>query len=205
MRSTLPSVLTIALLAATASRAAPIEFDFKDPKGVNNIVFQLDAPLESINGTGSGITGKVSYDPEEPVAITGTIVLDATSLTVPNATMQEHLAGPRWLDIANHPEITFEAVSVSNSRPVGDSTLIDLTGNLTVKGETRQMTIPVRVTYLKGKLKARGGTEGDGDLLVLRSNFLILRDAFGINPGQNLDKVSNEIELSLSVVGIAPY
>lgn len=205
MKSVLPAFLTASLLASAASFAAPIEFDFKDPKGVNNIVFQLDAPLESINGTGTGITGTVSYDPKDPTSLAGRIVLDANSLTVPNATMQGHLAGPRWLDTASHPDIIFEAVSAGNPRAVGDSTMVDLTGNLTVKGETRQMTIPVRITFLKGKLKARGGTDGDGDLLVLRSNFLILRDAFGINPGQNLDKVSNEIELSLSLVGIAPY
>ena len=50
---------TIALLivALTASAvAAPIQFNFKDPKGVNNVVFKTDAPLESINGTASGIS-----------------------------------------------------------------------------------------------------------------------------------------------------
>ena len=30
-------------------------FDFKDPKGVNTIIFQLDALLESINGSAGGI------------------------------------------------------------------------------------------------------------------------------------------------------
>lgn len=45
---------------ATAVCAAPQSFDFKDPKGVNNAVFKLDAPLESINGSASGITGTVS-------------------------------------------------------------------------------------------------------------------------------------------------
>jgi hypothetical protein len=49
--------------------AAPMDFDFEDPKGVNNIIFQLDAPLESTNGTGSGITGTVSDDPDDSTSI----------------------------------------------------------------------------------------------------------------------------------------
>ena len=52
------------LSLATAVYAAPQSFDFKDPKGVNNAVFKLDAPLESINGSANGITGTVSFDPE---------------------------------------------------------------------------------------------------------------------------------------------
>ncbi len=49
------------LCLATAAYAAPQTFDFKDPKGVNNAVFKLDAPLESINGSASGITGAVVF------------------------------------------------------------------------------------------------------------------------------------------------
>jgi hypothetical protein len=45
--------------------AAPLTFDFKDPKTVNNVVFKTDAPLESINGTATGISGAVTFDPAD--------------------------------------------------------------------------------------------------------------------------------------------
>ena len=70
--------------AAGTVEAGPIEFDFKDPKKVNNVVFLLDAPLESINGTATGISGKVSFDPIKPESTAGKIVLDASSLHVDN-------------------------------------------------------------------------------------------------------------------------
>ena len=88
------------LTLTTAAFAAPQSFDFKDPKGVNNVVFKLDAPLESINGSASGITGTVSFDAENPAATTGKIVVAANTLTVPNPMMKEHLHGEKWLDVA---------------------------------------------------------------------------------------------------------
>jgi hypothetical protein len=68
-----------------------------------------------------------------------------------------------------------------------------------------EITVPVKMTYLKGKLKERGGSEQDGGLLVLRSKFSILQNEFDITPGKYLTKVANEIDLSLSLVGISPY
>ena len=44
----------------------------------------------------------------------------------------------------------------------------------------------------------------EGDLLVLRSTFTIKRSDYGIKPGQNLDKVADEVELRLAIAGAAP-
>ena len=45
-------MLCAGLAAASATvKAGPIEFDFKDPKKVNNALFLLDAPLESISAS----------------------------------------------------------------------------------------------------------------------------------------------------------
>src|SRR5260221_9722687 len=119
----LKHILTLAALATAASAyAAPQSFDFKDPKGVNNAVFKLDAPLEAINGSASGISGTVSFDPANPAATAGRIVVAAASLHVPNPKMKEHLHSDQWLDVTKNAEITFEAKSLGNVKTVGDTT-----------------------------------------------------------------------------------
>ena len=53
MNKTILTLLTLTSLAGSAL-AGPLSFDFKDPKGVNNALFKLDAPLEAISGSASG-------------------------------------------------------------------------------------------------------------------------------------------------------
>jgi polyisoprenoid-binding protein YceI len=190
-------------LSTVAAFAAPQTFDFKDPKGVNNVVFQLDAPLESINGTATGVSGAVNFDPQSPKDLKGKLIVSASSLHVGNATMKEHMHGDKWLDVKNHPEITFETTGVDKVVSADNSTVAQVTGNLTIKGKTKPVTAPIKITYLPGKLKARFPAM-DGDLLVLRSNFKIKRSDFGINSGAFEDKVSDEIDLTLSLAGMAP-
>ena len=184
----------------TAAYAAPQSFDFKDPKGVNNAVFKLDAPLESINGSASGITGSVSFDPENPAATSGKIVVASESLTVPNPMQKEHLHGANWLDTAKYPEITFETKSLANVKTEGPVTTAEVTGNFSLHGVSKEITVPVKFTYLKDKLAARVPNL-KGDLLVLRANFVINREDFNIQKGQYEEKVSPTIDLSLSIAG----
>src|ERR1700691_5948091 len=118
---------TLALSLALASLnlaalAAPETFDFKDPKTVNNVVFRTDAPLESINGTATGISGAVTFDPADPSATKGKIVVQAASLRVPNTMMQGHLQSDKWLDVAQYPQITFEILSLDNVKTSDNST-----------------------------------------------------------------------------------
>jgi polyisoprenoid-binding protein YceI len=187
---------------ATAAYAAPQSFDFKDPKGVNNAVFKLDAPLESINGSASGISGTVSFDPENPGVTTGKIVVAADSLTVPNPMQKEHLHSANWLDVTKYPEITFEAKSLANVKTDGNVTTADATGTFTLHGVSKDITVPIKLTYLKDKLSARVPSL-KGDLLVIRANFNINREDFNIQKGQFEDKVSTTIDLSLSIAGAA--
>ena len=163
--------------------AAPLKFDFKDPKGVNNITFKLDAPLEAINGTATGISGSVEFDPADPGAVKGKLVVDTKSLHVGNPMMKEHLHSDKWLDVTKHPAITFTAESTANVKTSDTTTTADLTGTLTIKGVAKKITVPVKLTYLKDKLKARFPAF-NGDLLVLRANFTVKRSEYGINPGQ---------------------
>lgn len=202
MKTQIVSLLALGFVGVAL--AAPQSFDFKDPKGVNNVQFLLDAPLEPISGSASGISGTVSFDAADPGATKGKIVVAAASLTVPNGMMKDHMHGKDWVDVASHKEITFEAKELKNVKTSGDTTTADAVGTFTLKGVTKDITVPVKLTYLKDKLAVRSNGQMKGDLLVVRANFSIKRADYGINPKAPEDKVADKIDLTLSIAGAAP-
>jgi polyisoprenoid-binding protein YceI len=194
----------LAFMALTgAALAAPQTFDFKDPKGINNAGFKLDAPLEAINGSASGISGTVTFDPANPGATKGKIIVATASLMLPNPMQKQHMLGDKWLDATKFPEITFESKGFKNVQTAGDTTTADVTGAFMLKGVSKDLTVPVKLTWLKDKLGERVPNQ-KGDLLVIRANFTIKRSDFNIMPGQFEDKVSDTIELTLSIAGASP-
>lgn len=199
----LPSLLALSL--AGGLTAAPTAFDFKDPKGVNAIQFHLDSVLEPISGVANAVTGTVTYDPANPAATSGKIVVATNSLTVSNGTMTEHLRGKMWLDAEANPEIVFELTKLDNIKTAGNDTTATATGKFSLKGVTKEISVPVKLTYLAGAFGKRiNKPEVGGDLLVIRGEFTIVRGDYGIQPGKNEDKVNTEIKLSLGIVGSAP-
>jgi polyisoprenoid-binding protein YceI len=206
MKTQLTTLFALAAFAGSVS-AAPQTFDFKDPKGVNHVDFKLDAHLEAISGSASGVSGTVTFDPAQPAATQGKIVVASDSLNVPNSIMKGQLHGATWLDVKKFPEISFTVKELKNVKTEGDDTTAEASGTFVCKGVSKEMTIPIKLTYLKGKLAQRlQGFPGshEGDLLVVRTSFTIKRDDFNINPGQYEDKVANEIQLTLALAGAAP-
>ena len=197
-----PLLLALAFAGGTAF-AAPETFDFKDPKGVNNATFKLDAPLEALSGNATGISGKVTFDPDAPATTHGKILVATSSMHVGNPMQQQHMLGDKWMDAAKFPEISFETKELKNVKTSGEITTADVNGTFTLKGVSKEITVPVKFTYLKDKLSQRVPNQ-HGDLLVIRSNFSIKRSDFGIMPGQMEDKVSDTIDLTLSIAGASP-
>ncbi len=188
------------VLTSWAGASADV-FDFKDAKGVNNIAFMLDAPLESISGTGNDISGTVNFDPKNPSATTGSISLKTESLMVTNSVMRDHMLGAGWLDAKKHPEITFTAKKVTTTQQEGKAIKATVVGDLTLKGITKEVTAPITFTHIPGKLADRTGGKMKGDLLVIRADFPINRSEFGIKPGENTEKVAETINIRMSLAG----
>ena len=121
----------LATCCLSTINAEPIKFDFKDPKKVNNALFLLDAPLESISGTATGISGSVTFDPKKPAATKGQIILDASTLHVDNPVMKDHMLGKGWMDVATHPKIMFIAEKFTDIKVDDTKTWARVTGKFT--------------------------------------------------------------------------
>jgi len=199
----LPRCLLFPLVMA-AAHAAEQTFDFKDPKGVNQVRFTLDAPLESISGNANGVSGTLTIDPEKPEATKGKIVIEAKTLSVENAMMKEHMQGADWLDVAKNPTVTFTVTGLTGYKMEGDKATATVKGKFSLKGVEKEITVPASVTLLKGRLGDRTGGQMQGDLLVLRTEFTIKRSDYGVNPKAPSDKVSEEVVVSLAIAGSCP-
>ena len=73
---------------------------------------------------------------------------------------------------------------------------------MSIRNVTMKMKVPVKLTFLQGMLEKRNRVPGD--LLIIRSEFSVKRDDFNIRKGENLEKVANEISISLNIAGAAP-
>ncbi len=202
MKSFSLTLSAIALLT-TGLAAKPIQFDLADKKGVNSITFEMESLLEPIYGNAAGITGSVSFDPDAPEKTTGKVVLDTSSLHVANKLMKEHIHGDGWMNVKVFPNITFELAKLTDVKKQGDNYVGNAVGTMKILKISKRISVPVTLTFLKGRLEERNRVEGD--LLVVRSKFVVKRDDYGINPGQKLLKVANAIEIRVGIAGAAPY
>jgi polyisoprenoid-binding protein YceI len=198
------TLLVVAAIFCHA-QAEELSFDFKDPRGVSQVAFSLDAPLESINGTAKGIAGTVLVDPDNLSTARGKIVVATKSLVVPNPIMRMHLLSKDWLNARSNPEISFEIKKVGRvTKKSADASEVEVTGTFTLSQVTKEVLTKADVIYLPGKLGETTNNKIHGDLLVVRSNFKIRRSDFGIRAGEFLDKVADEISLFVNLVGSAP-
>jgi polyisoprenoid-binding protein YceI len=117
--------------------------------------------------------------------------------------MKGHLQGEQWMDVAKYPQLQFEAKKLAQIKTEGDKTTAIAQGTMTVKGVSKEVEVPVTLTYLKDKLGMRVPNM-KGDLLVIRTEFVIKRSDYGINPKVPADKVADDIHINLAIAGAAP-
>jgi len=94
--------------------------------------------LAKVRGRFSGVSGTIVDAAEDPKLSSVRAAIDVTTLITGDPQRDEHLRSPDFFDVANHPSITFESRRVSGSREH-----FKVMGDLTIRGQTREVTLDV--------------------------------------------------------------
>jgi polyisoprenoid-binding protein YceI len=156
LRSSLAAVvpmLGLMLVAPGATRADTYKVDPAHSTGVFRI-HHFNAGY--IWGLIAGPTGTVEYDPDNPEKFSCDLSVPLANLDTHLQKRDDDLRGPDWFNAKQFPNITFKSTSVKKT----DSGL-DVTGDLTIHGVTKSVTIPFELTGIgKGMMgETRGGCE----------------------------------------------
>jgi polyisoprenoid-binding protein YceI len=182
-----PIILGI-LLAATTLHAQSRTYAIT--KGGNNVAqFHAEDTYDSFDGKTSDVNGTIVADPANPAASSVQININIDSLDtgvgLRNKEMRE-----RYLETTKFGTATFKSVSVTGPASIAPKVPaeITVTGDLTLHGVTKRMTIPVRVVLISdGRIHAT-------------TNFKIHMPDYGIAVPHNvLVTVNDEVPVRLDV------
>jgi polyisoprenoid-binding protein YceI len=182
-----------------APPVAPLTFDFGRPNLAPQqvIVFESNTALEDMVGRTNKVTGWIKGDPTKRVA-SGKISIDLASLNSGIDLRDEHMRGENYLNVAKYPNATFETTSV---KAAGAANTYNVVGNFSLHGVTKSIRTTVTAKYLpESDITKRNRFAGD--VVQVKSKFKIKLSDYGIViPAMAKDKVSNDITISVSVVG----
>ena len=93
-----------------------------------------------VRGHFKNIAGTLDFDPEHPERASATVAFDAASLWSGEPERDDHLRSEDFLHVERYPTISFRSTTVE---PVARNEY-RVTGDLTIRGATRSVTLDVR-------------------------------------------------------------
>ncbi len=93
-----------------------------------------------VRGHFKNLNGSMEFDPEDPANSAVELEINAKELWSGDSDRDDHLRGADFLDVENHPKITFKGNQIS----ISSANEFKVTGDLTIRGITRTVTLDVR-------------------------------------------------------------
>jgi polyisoprenoid-binding protein YceI len=136
------------------------------------------------------VDGTLHVDEKEPERSRMRLSVDVASVDTGATARDETLRSDDFFDAKRFPQMTFVSRSVKKREPG----VYDVTGDLTIRGVTKRITVPVR---LLGRAQ-----NGDEEIVGFESEFRIDRTEFGVDGarwsgGRHL--ISKEVDVKLAI------
>ncbi|MEP7318030.1 MAG: YceI family protein, partial [Panacibacter sp.] len=135
----------------------------------------------STSGDFKGLKGKIVFDALNTAASTFNVTVDASTIDTDINARDNHIKKEDYFDVSKYPVISFASTKITASASSG-SFLI--TGNITIKGITKEVSFPFTVAE-----------KNDG--FIFTGNFKLNRRDFKV--GGNSISLSDNLTVSLSV------
>jgi len=94
--------------------------------------------ISNVKGEFTKVTGKVQFDPDQPENLSAEASIDVSTINTREHDRDNHLKSPDFFHVEENPTITFKS-----KRAEKTSGGLKLTGDLTIRGNTREVTLDV--------------------------------------------------------------
>lgn len=150
------------------------------------------AMVAKVRGAFNEFEGTATLDAANPAASTARVTIKAASIDTRNSQRDEHLRSNDFFAMDEFPEITFVSTGVSV-----DADTYELTGDLTVKGVTKSVTIPFEYEGSATDPYGNGRVGFSGSLVINRKDYGVSFNA-PLETGGLLvsDKITLEFDIS---------
>ena len=189
------SLMLTALLAGAATVAGATEI-FNIDGHHSEATFRVRHMMSTVSGKFADVSGVINLDRANPAASNVQFAIKAASVDTGIADRDKHLRSEAFFDAEKFPEITFKSTKIA---PTSKKDIYDVTGDFTMRGVTKQITIPVEFL---GFGKDPWGGERAGFTLATTIN----RKDYGVNWNQALDQggflVGDDVNVNVSIEAV---
>jgi len=187
------AVLAATLIAAGTPAAAEMVRYEIDPEHVT-VAFMVDhVGYANTLGIFRDVSGHFMFDPEARELGAVEITVDAASVWTNNERRDEHVRNADFLDVENHPAVSFTAMG---GEATGETTGT-VTGDLTILGQTKPITLEVELNkiapYPFGHKRETIGASIRGT---------VVRSMYGMDYAVANGLVGDEVELLIEIEAI---
>ena len=178
--------LAAALLAApaVAQAPAPAAPAWTVDKAASRLGFRASMNKDAFDGRFTRWDARIAFDPANLKASRVVATIDLASAVTGDGARDESLPSSDWFDVRRHPRAVFTSRAITAAGPGR----YVATGDLTLRGVTRPVSLPFTLAITGDTAKMTGTTTLD-------------RTAFGVGQGQwkSLDAVPAKVSVTVAL------
>ncbi len=187
-RFVLPLVAALAMAASAVAQAGTWQID------PNHTAAQFSVRhlgVSTVRGAFTKVTGTVKHDPADPTKDSIDVTIDANSVDTRVEMRDNDLRSARFFDVQKYPTITFHSKNVK----VGMAGKLQITGDLTIHGVTKEVVLDV-----DGPTEAIKDPMGKGQRMGASASTKVNRQDFGVSalPGVVGDEITITIDVEMT-------
>lgn len=172
-----PQTVTKTTTTTTTTTGTPVTEAWTVDKSHSSAEFKVRHLMANVSGRFNDFDAVIHLDRTNAANSSVEFTIQATSIDTANKNRDEHLRSPDFFDVAKFPTITFRSTSIKER----SKDVYDVTGDFTMHGVTKRITLPV--TFL-GFGRGPGGVEKAGFEIETTIN----RKDYGVVWNRNLDE-----------------